>query len=268
MRERKYVTVFKTVFQDNLQYRFNVISGWLLGLYSLIAPLALWSAIFQGRSEVTGYDFRAMATYMLAITMLDKVLLADGVNYTVSNDIREGRINAFLFKPIDYRFYMFASSLGSRLFNFLIIMIPFSVIAVILTFLGYFTPSALYPNLFFFLITAALAVVLSYLIYFCLGIIAFWMIECNALYITVGTALFFLAGGWFPLDIFTHLQGLFMMLPFQYQLYFPIRVYLGGQSVSTTLLGIGIQCGWIVVMFIFTNWLWKKGLKKYSAVGG
>lgn len=267
-RVRKYYTVFKIVFQDSLQYRFNAVSGWLVQLFTLIAPLALWSAIFSERSEISGYDFKRMITYIFVVTFLHKVILADGVHFTVAQDIREGKISSFLFKPMDYRWFIFANSLGRRVFQLVVTLIFLIGTMIILIFFDYFYGVAIYLNLVYFLLSVVQAIVLSFLIYFSLGIIAFWMVECSALYITLGTALFFLSGGLFPLDLFDGLKGLFMVLPFQYQLYFPLTIFLGGLSTQELWIGLGIQFIWILLMLSITNMLWSKGLRKYTAVGG
>ena len=48
---------------------------------------------------------------------------------------------------------------------------------------------------------------------------------------------------------------------------FPIEIIIGKLSLSQILTGIGIQCAWGLGAAVVFSWLWRVGIKRYSAVG-
>jgi ABC-2 type transport system permease protein len=66
-----------------------------------------------------------------------------------------------------------------------------------------------------------------------------------------------------PTPLFTIAQ----FSPFTYLIYFPVKVYLGQLSPLQIILGMGIAFGWIILLYLFTKFIWKKGLKEYTAQG-
>jgi ABC-2 type transport system permease protein len=73
----------------------------------------------------------------------------------------------------------------------------------------------------------------------------------------------------FPLDILP--SGIVQALqftPFPYQMYFPVSLYLGKIRHEDVLAGLMIQSAWVVAMYGLARFMWLRGLRKYSAVGG
>lgn len=265
---KKYYTCFRLVVQGSLQYRTDFVLGWIISIFTLIAPIILWTAIFKENKEIYTYNFGTMLTYLIISNIFSKLLLSSEVKDTIAADIRDGRLSQFLFKPINYKLYMLVFSFGNRIFRFLLIFIPAVIAAGILSCFGKLSFNVSLGNIMLFIVSAVFAILLSYHIYYILGNIAFWMLECTALFITLDIIFFFLAGGLFPLDIFPKFKVVSSYLPFQYQLFFPVKICTGGLSPSEIFRGLFVQFVWIVIMMIISMWIWKKGMKKYSATGG
>ncbi len=64
------------------------------------------------------------------------------------------------------------------------------------------------------------------------------------------------------------LQGFVQWSPFTYELFFPIQIYLERVSGSDLLRGLGIQAGWVLIMWGIARLLWHRGVRRYQAVGG
>ena len=64
------------------------------------------------------------------------------------------------------------------------------------------------------------------------------------------------------------IQQILLYTPFPYQLYFPVSIYLGETTGDALWRGLAMQLFWVVSAFGFARWMWARGLKKYSAVGG
>lgn len=259
----KYGAVFRITLQDSLQYRVDFFAGWLVNLWTLLAPLAFWAAVFRESPGDLAYGFDTLAAYLVAVHLLYRVILANDLQFEVGRDIREGRLNQFLGRPLSYPVFGFVSLLARRCTKLLALVLPLSTLVLALHFLGF----ELGLNLAVFCIAACLGMVLSFLLYFLFGLLAFWILECQALFVTLGTALFFLAGGLFPLDIVAGGRYL-MVLPFSWQLMFPVRVLLGMATVGEIWQGLGIQVFWILLAAGINLAVWRAGLKRYEAVGG
>jgi ABC-2 type transport system permease protein len=58
------------------------------------------------------------------------------------------------------------------------------------------------------------------------------------------------------------------LLPIQAVYNVPLAVLLGKDVGTNPLVGIAMQLGWIVVLWLLASVLWRAGLRRYEAVGG
>jgi ABC-2 type transport system permease protein len=56
-------------------------------------------------------------------------------------------------------------------------------------------------------------------------------------------------------------------LPYQWSFGFPIELILGRLTVAETLFGFGMQLLWGLIGWVIMMFLWRQGVKQYSAVG-
>jgi ABC-2 type transport system permease protein len=78
----------------------------------------------------------------------------------------------------------------------------------------------------------------------------------------------FFAGNLFPLDILPKpLYTISQLLPFQYMLYFPIKLYLGQLTLQEICIGFFIAFLWTILFAKIVNVVWEKGLISYGAYG-
>ena len=47
-----------------------------------------------------------------------------------------------------------------------------------------------------------------------------------------------------------------------------MSVYLGQVQGAALWRGLAIQAGWVVFFYLLARWVWRRGIRKYSAVGG
>ena len=80
----------------------------------------------------------------------------------------------------------------------------------------------------------------------------------------------YLAGGHlFPLNILPPVVAQALeYTPFPYLLFFPVSIYLGQRSGAELWHGLLIQAGWVLLAYGLARFVWSRGIKKYSAVGG
>jgi ABC-2 type transport system permease protein len=102
-----------------------------------------------------------------------------------------------------------------------------------------------------------------------MALLAFWVLEV-ATFIFVLFAFEYIAGGHlFPLDILPPvLQRVLEFTPFPYLLYYPVSVYLGRVQGGEMWQGLAFQAAWVLATYCLARFVWNRGIKKYSAVGG
>jgi ABC-2 type transport system permease protein len=85
----------------------------------------------------------------------------------------------------------------------------------------------------------------------------------------VNTLNFFVSGHLFPIDLLPPFWfRVLQFLPFQYMAYFPAAVFLGKVKGMALVQGLLGELAWAVVLILLTRWLYRLGLRRYSAFGG
>ena len=76
----------------------------------------------------------------------------------------------------------------------------------------------------------------------------------------------FLAGSYFPLDLYPEwLQIILDYLPFSYIQYYPVKILMGETHLfGKAVLMISL---WMVPLAFLVNFVWKRGLRRYTAAG-
>jgi ABC-2 type transport system permease protein len=73
----------------------------------------------------------------------------------------------------------------------------------------------------------------------------------------------------FPLNILPPgIEHILNFTPFPYLLFFPVSVYLGQIKGAALGRGLALQAAWVGFFYVLARTVWRRGLRKYSAVGG
>jgi ABC-2 type transport system permease protein len=267
---RKYLHVVNIGIQNLLVYRVNFLFRAAFGLIPLTATLLLWRAIYEGKeagAAIAGYELSQMISYYLIITIVDALTAVNEDDWQIATDIKDGNISQFLLKPIDYLAYRFFLFLTGRAIYTLVAILPVGLFVLYLN--EYLVGPASAEALLVFALSTMLTALLQFFISYTMALLAFWVLEVATL-IFVLFAFEYIAGGHlFPLDILPPaIQSVLAFTPFPYLLYFPVSVYLGRVEDAAMWSGLAIQAGWVIAAFCLARFVWSRGIKKYSAVGG
>lgn len=261
----KYFVVAKNTWAEMLAYRLNFFLWRVRSLIFILTFYFLWRAIIPQDGSVFGYSQSQMLTYILGVWFLSEIVMSSR-SQGIGEEITNGNLSNYLIKPFNYFLYWFAKDIGDKLMN-----TAFAVVELMLIFILFHPPFFLQTDLitlFFFLLSIAIGLVLFFFINVSLGMIGFWTTEIWASRFIFFMIFNFFAGIYFPLDILPRqLYSFYQFLPFSYFLYFPLKIYLGGLTLSETLIGIVIGLSWVVIFYFFLNTLWRKGLRLYTAEG-
>ena len=266
----KYWHAINIGIQNTLVYRMNFLFRSAFGLIPLMATIYLWRAVYEGKSrgaEVAGYTLASMTSYYLLVTIVDMLTAVADDDWQIAADIREGNINQFILKPIDYLTYRLCLFSANRIIYTAVASVP--VVLFIFVQRKYFVlpPDSLTFGCF--MVSVVLTGLLQFLMSYTMALLAFWVLEVST-FIFILFAFEQLAGGHlFPLDILPHwLAQILNFTPFPYQLFFPVSVYLGRTTGAEMWRGLLIQVFWVLSFYVIARWAWSRGIRKYTAVGG
>ncbi|MEK3788558.1 ABC transporter permease [Paenibacillus sp. FSL K6-1230] len=264
----KYVTVSRLAIQESMMYRLDFIVSGVMNLYTLVIPLAMWVTILAGGSEIGGYSLRAMVTYLIFVAVLRNIVLAEGFHYQLADDIENGRLHQHLHKPLHYFVYMLHMHAGRRAVHLLFLALPAAAAMVGLIYADYITAEGLARHAIYVVLSMVLGTGISFLIFFCMGLLSFWVRGYHVIFIFFGNMFWFLSGMWFPPDVFASLSWLLQLLPFPYQVSFTANILSERLTTEAILEGLMYQAGWIVLLGSAAWAMWRLGLRSYQAEGG
>ncbi len=267
-RLEPYRTIFSLGLQNSFVYRWNFFIRSLFGLVPLAATIWIWRAIYEETGEdIAGYGFREMVFYFVAVTVVEMLVSPTDDEWQIAADIREGRISAFLLRPLNYLGYRSTMFLSARAVYAGVASIPVLVMAVWLPTEASFPKDAVTWLVFF--VSLGMAAAIQFLIAFVLATLAFWVLEISTLVFILYSFEYFLSGRIFPIDVMPENVALVLRaLPFPYELYFPVSVLMGKSAGAEMWTGLAIQAGWMIGLFLLSRWVWKRGVERYGAYGG
>lgn len=263
----KYRHAFLIGLQSSLVYRWNFGIRAVFSLVHLAYVFILWGAAFKGQTSIGGFNLAQTLTYFITLLILQFFISAFNEDYQISEEIRNGLINQFLLKPINYFLYRFSIFISARLVSGLLALVP---MVILLPFLREYIS---YPHDGWRYLIAIPALVMSAMIQFtiayCFGMLTFWFLEIQSFIILSMAIETMLGGQVFPLDLLPpSFFELSKFLPYYYQMYFPAAILTGRIDWAGAVSGLAIQAFWVAVLLGVAQLLWRRGLRRHTAVGG
>ena len=261
--------IFQRLWQVNWaeqwQYRANLIMYLLYWLVSPIIYLAVWSSIAQSKGSVNGFTVNDFVTYYLTLLVVDQIT-SNIVIHTFAYKVQDGSLSGELVRPIHP---MLTNALVNNIAFKVLTILGFIPVWIILFFL--YKPD--YSHLTLTGILVALpAMVMGFLVGFLLSAaitsLAFWTTRVYSIHEFYYALILLFSGQFVPLPLMPKLiQDVAQYLPFQLLIYFPIQVILGKLSSAQIIQGYVTGITWLVVTISIFTWVWRNGVKRYSAVG-
>ena len=265
---RAYWKFFDIGLQNTFVYRWNFLLRSIFGIVPLVGTVFLWDAIFKSKgSAIAGYDFAGMIFYFLLVVLVDQLITPTEDEWQIAAEIRDGKISAYLIKPMNYLGYRVALYLSYRLLYMSVVLIPILILAWILR--DYIRLPEHGVTWLAFAASTLMAAGIQFFICYALAMIAFWVLEISTIIFILYSFEYFLSGHVFPLDIMpSWLQGFLHWSPFTYEMFFPVQVAMERVQGAALVEGLCIQAGWFVITYLAARLLWHRGVQKYQAVGG
>ena len=232
----------------------------------MIQPLVflfVWTTA-AGEDTVGGLTRGEIVAYYLVLILVNQITYAQ-TNWTVGDLIRGGQMSRLLLYPMSPLYNTVATELAGKVV-YLTFVVPLTVLLA-LWLKPDFNLTAV--STLAFIPALVMAWLLRFLWGYWLALLAFWLTRADAL-LSLQDALIFLLGGQVAPTIFlpNGLQLVATLLPFRYMAAFPAEVLTGVLDSSQLTIGFVLQGFWLLVAVVLYQYLWRKGLSQYTAVGG
>lgn len=260
-----YIRVTVNAFHEYFSYRLNFLLWRVRVTASLLVGYFLWLAIFSSNTSLFGYEKSQMLTYMILLSFINGIVLTTQA-FRVASDIQSGMLSTYLLQPIRYFLFTFFRDVADKSINTFFSIIEMALLWFLLKPPIFLQSDAVVLMLFF--VSCAVAAVLYFEINIILSVLGFWTQETWAARFIFSILVTFLAGTYFPLDIVgKEGYAVLQFLPFTYLVYFPLKLYLGVSGWEFAVRGFFIGAVWMIILWIFMHYLWRQGLKIYTAEG-
>jgi ABC-2 type transport system permease protein len=259
----KYIAFYKKAFKSMTLYRSTTIIRLMSSVLMYFIQYSLWSALIRTGSHA-GVTLNEMISYVV-INLFVTILTDTNIASQLEPSIRDGSVVMDFIRPINFRGYLFSSSLGTNTYNVLTSALPI----VIMTFLlhGLSFPSPLYTLLFVLSLLIGMLVIFELTYIF--GLLAFFTQRAWYLrwYLDGFKTIF---GGtvvplWFYPDI---LKRMSMLLPFRYISFEPVNFFLQRTPIEESWQVLFIGAGWIVILRLSSTLIYHRILKRIAINGG
>lgn len=265
----KYFRVFNVGAQNTFVYRWNFMLRSVFGIVPLIATIFLWRAMFASKADglLSGYDYSQLILYFAMTVLVENLVTPTDDEWQIAGEIRDGKMSFLLLKPINYLAYRFTLFASYRIIYTAILLPGIAVIFFFLRAHITFPTGAL--TWLAFATSTLMAALIQFFLAYMIAMLAFWILEISTVVFIVFSLEYFLSGQVFPLDMLpSWLSGFVKWGPFAYELYFPVQIFMERIRGDALLTGLAIQAGWVAIMWLSAVALWRRGIRRYQAVGG
>ncbi len=264
MPMKKYIALAKIRFIDTINYRAETMLWQIIELIPILSMVFVWLAMNQ--KQVGGYSLAQIITYYFLSLVISRFISYHFSDY-LAQQIRTGEISAYLMKPIQFIRIAFVDSFTRTMIRFGILFIPL-LIALWLLFQSYWIIPQL-SSVGWFILLIIMANLICFLLEMILLSLAFFFKSIDGLKHAQWMFESVLGGATIPLTFLpSWLQTISQWLPFKLLYYLPISVFLGQVNQEQIYLSLFQSLAWLLILGLLLLYLWKQGLKRYSAVGG
>lgn len=257
MKENKYIVFLLQNSHDFLVYRMRLF---IIVFTSFIAPIVMmWVLSSLPGKIINGANREQIITYYLTTSIL-YLFMNSKIDSFVKEAIQQGELATYLIKPVSFWLVAFVKDISGR-----IIRLVFGLPIFILLLLAYSQSFKLnLSDLGLTSIMIMLSFLIAFTFSFSLGLLTFWIEEVWGLQNVKEVSVVLLGGVALPYYFFPEaLQRVLTYTPFPYLVNWPLRKGFSGNLALEFTMAV---C-WLIIFTAISMILWRKGLKKYSALG-
>lgn len=260
---RAFPTLLRIGFSEALAYRAELLV-WVLSTTMPLIMMALWTAVAR-EAPIGRYGTEGFIGYFLA-TFVVRQMTGAWAAWQINYEVRQGTLAMRLLRPISPLWSYAAENLGAFPMR-LMVAVPVALLSVSLV------GQAAVPQHWWGWPMMLLALVGGWLITFLanvtIGTMALYM-ESSQKLMDVWLVLFFVLSGYmYPVELFPPvLRTIADWLPFRYQIGLPVELMTSVHGWQQSLVLLGRQWLWVLLLGLFAVTLWRRGLRRFAAFGG
>ena len=260
-----YLRFWQLNWAEQWQYRANLLMYLLYWLVSPIVYLSVWVTVANSQGSVKGLTANDFITYYLTLLVVDQ-LTSEIIIHIMAYKIHDGTLSGDLLRPVHPILTgAFVNNLAFKVLN-LMAFIPIWLMLFVL-----FRPD--YSNVTVGSVLLAVpGILMGFWLSFLFGSIvtcmAFWTTRVYSVTQFFYLVIILLSGQFVPLQLMPPaIQTIASALPFQMARYVPVEIILNRMPMETVLRNYAVGLLWLVVFHFLFRWVWKEGIKRFSAVG-
>jgi ABC-2 type transport system permease protein len=260
---RAFPTLFKVGLAEIVAYRAEFLV-WILTTNMPLVMLAVWMAVAAG-GPVGRFDGGQFTAYYLAVLVV-RLLTSTWVVWQMSMEIRDGTLSARLLRPVHPLYAYAAQHLAGVPMRALVISPIFAVLMLAAgervalrspALAGIFLLSLLGAWLLIFF-TMVLVGALAFFVDSAIAVFELWL-AVHAIF----------SGYLIPLEMLPSWIGrAAAVLPFRFMLGYPVEILVGLLGPGPALQQLGVQWGYVLMLFALAMMVWRSGVRRFGAFGG
>jgi ABC-2 type transport system permease protein len=268
---RKYGKILRASLVERLAYRADFFLSTLLRFLPMLTTILLWHAVYAGAGESSTltdkFTLDQMIAYLLLVHIARMFSSMPGLAHGIARDIRDGNLKKYMLQPIEMIPYLLSYRIAHKLAYIAMSALPYALLFFLCR--DYLPRWPDWSTLAAYVATLLMAFLIGFFFEASIGMIGFWFLEVTSFLYVINTLSFFVSGHMFPLDLLpAPWASVLKALPFSYLAYFPTMVFVGKIQGAELVWGLMIGAAWALGFIALANWLYRRGLRYYSAFGG
>ncbi|MDQ0906743.1 ABC-2 type transport system permease protein [Streptomyces canus] len=233
----------------------------------VVLVASLWHGLYAHTGTTAGLTEGQAVTYAVLAVLASRLRELDQYagRDTVLQHMHFGTIVYWYLRPLPPQRYHALRALGEQVYGFAWALGGYLVCLTA----GVVDPPRSAAVAGVFALSLLLGQCVLYFVLLTLDQLCFWTVRNNAAMLILIFAQNLLSGVYAPLwffpDWFITLSG---FLPFQATLSVPLSLYIGRIPLSDAFEQLAIQAFWVVALFLFTRFLWRRAARRVISQGG
>ena len=250
-----------------LAFRAEIWLWMILESVPLLLFLNFWRSAYGAQTSIRGMNLDTLVYYFIVVLLINTLTASYFESWRIQ-EIREGKIDFYLVKPLGYITELFTRFLGDKLVSS-VLKIPILLVFFLLVQL-LFNPAL--PDLsLVHIVHATYFLCTAFIIQFCFSaigtLIGFWLEYANGLDNFRWLVVNIFSGSVIPFAFMPeNLLRFAELLPFKYLHSVPALILLGRQNI--TFVDILYALSTSIILLACVQLLWIQARKRYSAYGG
>jgi ABC-2 type transport system permease protein len=260
-----YLEFARVGFVNILAFRLRYYTGIVTYIINVTVYYFIWSAVIGPGQQIAGYSLPQILTYV-SVGWILRSFYWNTIDQEMAYEVIEGKIAMDLIKPVSVLWMWFSRAMGESAFRLVLLTIPAAIII-----------SALFPvqrpasalHFVLFLVAALGSFCLMAAINFMIGTCGIPLRSILALIRAKYWLIELLSGLLIPMTFFPRpVRRVLDLLPFEHIAYSPLQIYLGKYDTQHTLLILGEQWLWVIVLLLLAQLWWDRASQKITIQGG